>query len=242
MILFSFDLETTGLDFVKDRPIEVGAILYSTTQRKCLESQGILVETDVEITPEITKLTGITQKAVKAFGYESVDALATTLQMMNQADAVVGHNVVRFDKRMLHAWFERDGKETGFALPDKLWIDTYTDLPDTEVGKLTLMAANAGFLNMFPHSALSDCQTVLKLLEGYDLDKVVERAKSPNVVVQAKVTYDTNHLAKKEKFRWYPDRKQWWKLVKEMDVDLFVSKLDFTTVIHRENIQEYLDL
>jgi len=239
MILFAFDLETTGLDFVKDRPIEVGAILYSTTQKKCLESQGFLVKTDVAITEEITKLTGITSAAVNKFGYESLDALYVVSDMLRSADAVIGHNAVRFDKKMLQAWWNREQFDN---YPEKLWIDTYTDLPDTEVGKLTLMAANAGFLNLFPHSALADCQTVLKLVESYDIEKVVERAKSPNVVVQAMVTYDTNALAKKERFRWYPEKKQWWKLCKEIDLEKFTEGLQFDVRIHRENIQEYLDL
>jgi hypothetical protein len=82
----------------------------------------------------------------------------------------------------------------------------------------------------------------LKLIEGYDIDKIVERAMSPNVVVQAKVTYDTNALAKKERFRWYPEKKQWWKLCKEIDLENFVKGLQFDVQIHRENIQEYLDL
>jgi DNA polymerase III epsilon subunit-like protein len=238
MILLSYDLETSGLDFVKDRVIEVGAILYSTTQRKCLESQGFLVKTDVAISEEITKLTGITQAAVNKFGYESSDALSTVSDMLQCADAVIGHNAVRFDKRMTQAWSEREN----ISLDNKLWIDTYTDLPGSTPGKLTLMAAEAGFLNLFPHSALSDCQTVLKLVEGYDIEKVIERAKSPNVVVQAMVTYDTNALAKKERFRWYPERKQWYKIFKEIDLESATKDFQFDVRVYRENIQEYLDL
>jgi DNA polymerase III alpha subunit (gram-positive type) len=248
MILLAFDLETTGLDFVKDRPIEVGAILYSTGQQKCLESQGFLVKTDAAISAEITKLTGITQQAVDKFGYESDDSLAAVTELMNQADAVIGHNVVRFDKRMLQAWQARHGWD-GCA-PEKLWIDTYTDLPDTEVGKLTLMAANAGFLNMFPHSALADCQTVLKLIESenpttkekYDINKIVERAKSPTIVVQAHQARHQNDLAKKAKFRWYPEKKMWWKFVKEMDLEGVVKDLQFDVSVHRENIEEFQNL
>jgi DNA polymerase III epsilon subunit-like protein len=238
MILLAFDLETTGLDFVKDRPIEVGAILYSTTQKKCLESQGFLVQTDVPISLEITKLTGITQSAVNKFGYSSGDALNTVYDLMLEADAVVGHNVVRFDKRMLQNWCQREMLKG----VDRLWIDTYTDLPDTEVGKLTLMAANAGFLNLFPHSALSDCQTVLKLVEKYDLEKVIERAKSPMVVVQAHQARGDNELAKKAKFRWYPYKKLWWKFCKEMDLESLAESVQFDISVHRENIEEFQDL
>lgn len=223
---------------MKDRPIEVGAILYSTTQQKCLESQGFLVKADVPISAEITKLTGITQKAVDKFGFDSGDSLGIVQDMIDSADAVIGHNVVRFDKRMLQAWSARH--ET--PISERLWIDTYTDLPDTEVGKLTLMAANAGFLNLFPHSALTDALTVLKLVEKYDIEKVVERAKSPMVVVQAHQARHENDLAKKAKFRWLPDKKMWWKAVKEMDLEEFGKTLQFDYSVHRENIEEFQNL
>ncbi len=248
MILLAFDLETTGLDFVKDRPIEVGAILYSTGQQKCLESQGFLVKTDVAISPEITKLTGITQAAVDKFGYPSGSSFQTVVDMAEQADAIIGHNIVRFDKRMLKAWEARENVDIpailseGAKIPNRLWIDTYTDLPDTEVGKLTLMAANAGFLNMFPHSALADCQTVLKLIEKYDIAKIVERAQSPTIVVQAHQARHENDLAKKAKFRWYPEKKMWWKFVKEMDLEAFVKSVTFDVSVHRENIEEFQNL
>ena len=242
MILLSFDLETTGLDFVKDRPIEVGAILYSTNQQKCLESQGFLIKTDVSISAEITKLTGITKAAVDKFGYDSTDAFENVYHMMEDADAVIGHNVIRFDKRMLEAWAGRESTLEDIVLPEKLWIDTYTDLPNVAPTKLSYMAADAGFVNMFPHSALADCQTVLKLVSDYDIDKVVERAKSPMVVVQAHQNHNENNLAKKAKFRWNPERKWWWKFVKEIDLEYFVKDLKFDVSVHRENIEEFRDL
>lgn len=213
MILLSADLETTGLKFERDRPIEVGAILYSTGQEKCLESSGYLVKTDVPISAEITKLTGITQSAVDKFGYDPKNALEAFLDIAENADAFIGQNIKRFDKVMFEHWARRHG----LVLPNKLWIDTRTDLPGVEGKHLGYMAADAGFLNMFPHSALADCQTVIKLLKGHDIDKVVERAQSPEIVLLAHQKREDNDLAKKRKFRWNPDYKVWWKVVKQMD-------------------------
>lgn len=218
MILLALDFETTGLDFDNDRPIEVGAILYSTGQKKCLESASYLVKTDVPITKEITGITGITQQAVDKFGFDSNVALGNLLQMVGHSDAYFGQNVKRFDKKMLEKWCEREHVE----LPSKLWIDTRTDLPGIEGKHLGYMAADAGFLNMFPHSALSDCQTCVRLLQCYypdgNVDKVVERASSPDVVLVSHQQRTENELVKKRKFRWNPDFKIWWKIVKEMDV------------------------
>jgi DNA polymerase III subunit epsilon len=238
MIIMSFDVESTGLSFVDDRVIEVGAVLFSTGLNRIIESQGFIVKSDVPVTKEITKITGITQNMVDKFGIGSSVSLEIVLEMMNQCDAVVGHNAVRFDRRMLQAWAVREDN----VIPDKLWLDTFTDLPDTFATKLSYMAADAGYVNLFPHGALTDCLTVIKLLQGYDIEKVIERAKSPAVVVQARVTFDTNHLAKKERFRWFPDRKIWFKLMKEMDVEAFAKDAAFDITVYRENIQEFLDL
>ncbi len=223
MILLAFDLETTGLDSAKDRPIEVGAILYSTSQKKCLESQGFLVQSDVPVSAEITKITGITQAAVNKFGYDSQSALMSLRDMAEEAEAWIGQNVLRFDKKFLDCWQERDQ----LHIPEKLWIDTMYDLPGCEAKHLGYMAADHGFLNLFPHSALSDCQTVLKLFEHYSLEQVIERAKSPLIVVQSLQDRSDNDLVKKRKFRWNPERKIWWRLIKEIDRSVFVSECLF---------------
>lgn len=236
MLLFAFDVETSGLDVVNARVLEVGGILWSTGQQKCLESVGFLVQTDAVISQEITDLTGITKSAVDKFGYQSEDALDSVLDLMAQADAVVGHNVNRFDKRVLTTWAKLHGRQ----VPDKLWIDTTTDIPGVELGKLTYVAADHQFLNLFPHSALSDCQTVIKLISMYDIDSIVARAKQPNVILKAHVTFDTNKLAKKRKYRWYGETRLWWKLLKESDVDEEVKSAPFDVSIVKDVPEETL--
>jgi DNA polymerase III epsilon subunit-like protein len=239
LILLAFDLETTGLDFVKDRPIEVGAILYSTGQQRCLESQGFLVKTDVPISAEITDITGITKAAVDKFGFDSKESLNTVYDLMLEADAVIGHNVVRFDKRMFENWCQRDGLKN----LERLWVDTYTDLPGAKQGTLTHMAADHGILNLFPHGALTDCLTVLKLLEKYDILKVVERAQSPTIGIQAHQSRNNNEQAKKLKFRWNPELKIWYKLIKEMDLNEHAAKAPFdVSVLGKETFEQIRDL
>jgi len=230
MILLSFDVETTGTDTVNDRVIEVGAILYSTGQNKCLESAGFLVKSDKPISKEITELTGITSAAVARFGFESRDALDNIMGMVEMTDAYIGQNVLRFDKKVLLNWAEREH----FVLPEKLWIDTMYDLPGAEPKHLGYMAADHGFLNLFPHSALADCQTVLKLVSMYNIDKVVERAKSPLIVLQAHQNRSDNELAKKRKFRWNPEGKIWWKPIKEVDLEKIVAETPFDVSVIKE--------
>jgi DNA polymerase III epsilon subunit-like protein len=218
------------LDSEKDHIVEVGAILYSTGMKRQLEAASWLVKTPNTITEEITGITGLTNAAVAKFGYASEDALDSLLWMAERADYWIGQNVIRFDKRFLEAWCKRHGKE----LKEKLWIDTRTDLPNTESKHLGYMAADKGFLNLFPHSALADCQTVLKLTEFYNFDEILERAKQQSVVVRSHQKFEDNELAKKLKFRWVSTLKVWAKDCKEGDITDLQAVAPFKVTIEKD--------
>lgn len=227
MILLAFDLETSGLDVINDRPIEIGAVLYSTGQKRSLESTGHLIQSDIPISEKITQITGITQAALNKFGWPSVDSLENFLDMADDAEAFIGQNVVRFDKRFLESWCQRENR----TMPNKLWIDTMTDLPGVEGKHLGYMAADAGFLPLEKHSALADCQTVIKLLQGHEIEKVVERAQSPIIILLAHQSQTDNALAKEQKFRWNPEYRIWWKTVKQLDLAQETTGVPFNITI-----------
>jgi DNA polymerase III epsilon subunit-like protein len=240
MILLSLDFETTGLDTANDRVIEFGAVLYSTGQHKCLDNQGMLVQTDKIITQEITDITGITKSAVDKFGYDADCVFDTIMDMMNQADAVIGYNVRRFDYAVLYNWAYR--KQV--PLPNKPWIDIYADLPwRVPVGKLSHTAADHGILNLFPHSALADCQTTLAIANKYDHNMLLERAQSPVVILRSHQAQINNDQVKKApfKFRWSPSRKIWWRPVKQTDLDEFMNAVPFKVTIEKELTERELD-
>jgi DNA polymerase III epsilon subunit-like protein len=238
LILLSLDFETTGLDVVNDRVIEFGAVLYSTAQHKCLDSQGMLVKTDKEITSHITGITGIYPQAVEKFGYDPENVLPIIMEMMESADYMIGYNVRRFDYYILYHWLHR----AGLFMPPKVWIDLYADLPWTvPVGKLSHTAADHGILNLFPHSALADAQTVLALSAKYKDELLVERAKSPVVILRSLAERSANDVVKQFKFRWNPGRKWWWKPVKEQDVDEVVKTVPFGISIEKDVTFEELD-
>jgi DNA polymerase III epsilon subunit-like protein len=226
-ILLALDFETSGLNVVEDRVIEVGLILFDTTQKRCLESLGFLVRTDKIIPEEVVRLTGISQKAIEEFGREPSDAIDVILKMAAQADAFIGQNVVRFDKRVLENWCKRENKK----LIDRLWIDTRTDLLKTEGKHLGYMLCDNGWINFAPHSAIADCQSVLKLLEIEDVPKVFERAASPTIVLLSQQKREDNELAKKRKFRWSSNLRIWWKAVKELDKETEISAAPFNVSV-----------
>jgi DNA polymerase III epsilon subunit-like protein len=241
MILLSLDFETTGLDVVNDRVIEFGAVLYSTGQKKCLDNQGMLVKTDISITPQITKITGIHPAAVDRFGYEPDDVLGIIVDMMQNADAIIGYNCRRFDRRVIENWAVRAGD---IRVSGRLWIDLYQDLPwQVPTGKLGHVAADHGILNLFPHSALADAQTVLAIAEKYDPEELLHRAQSPVVILQARQNRVDNDLVKQApfKFRWNPTNKIWWKPVKEQDVTEIIQSAPFPITIEKGYAPEELD-
>lgn len=224
-ILCPLDVETTGLDKVKDRVIELGVCLYSTGQKKYLDSVGQLVQSDgVPVTAEITGITGITQAAVDKFGYDPADSLNTLIEFVSQADAVIGHNIRFFDWPVIENW----AKRLGVSLPSVLLVDTMEDIPGVEGEQLITMCAKKGFVNPEQHSALNDAQATMKLAMSYNVDEIVERAKIPTVVVQSLAPRTTNNADnKKYKFRWNPDLKIWWKAVKETDVQELANRVPF---------------
>lgn len=239
MIYCSLDFETTGLNIVSDRPIEYGGVLYSTGQKKCLDNQGFLIKTDLPLTSQITNITGITKPALDRFGYESTEVIALVLDMVASADAVIGYNCRRFDYHILSQWAKREN----LKVPEKPWIDLFYDMPwQVPTGKLSHVAADHGILNLFPHSALSDCQTVIAIAMKYDENLLLQRSQSSVVVLRSLAPRESNDLVKQMKFRWHPSEpKMWWKPVKLQDVDEVTQACPFGTTIEKNWTPEELD-
>lgn len=226
MIVLGLDLEATGLDKANDRPIEVGLALWTTKYNRSLDARGLLIKSDgVPITKEITEITGISQSMVDNFGYEPVEALDETLYFIDKAEAIVAFNGRRFDIPMCHAWAKRLGRE----FPEKLVIDPFEDMPargaDPTPGmrpqELITMCAKEG-IYYDPHEAGADVGAMLRLMSKRNFDHVLQRAKSPVVVVRSLQdnTASENAKVKKHRFRWKPaPYKIWWKAVKEIDLN-----------------------
>ena len=233
MIITAFDLETTGTDRQKDRIIEIGLALYSTGQKRILESACFLVDPEgVAVTEEITGITGLYQNAVEKFGYSEESALDSFCDFYNKADAVIGHNINRFDLPFINNAMSRMGYD---VITPKLAIDTMTDIPGVKGEKLITMCANAGFVYK-AHSAAADVAAVLSLTEYHatyfperSWEKIVERSESPLVVLLSKQpnTTASNKVARKAGFRWNGDFKIWWQAIKEMDIEKLAKTYPF---------------
>lgn len=238
MILAGFDVESTGLDKVNDRPIEIAVSLYSTKMNRAMESEAILIQADgVPVTEEITEITGITQASVDKFGYEPLDAFDRFLSFAEQAEGYATFNGNRFDLPMMRAMAKRVGR----VFPEKLHVDISTDIP-MRSQELITMCAKKGFL--YPaHEALGDVGGMLRLMSMFDFQTVLTRAQSPTIIVQSKQGRNENQKAKKQKFRWNPDEKIWWKAIKEVDLGDLVKAVnnEFSLQVRSDFTLEQLD-
>jgi DNA polymerase-3 subunit epsilon len=215
--VLALDVESTGLDPKKDQIVELGWALWDADVHELVVSGGALVH-GVEIPFAIEKITGIRPEWPGTHGIPLSALLMLMAQLSYRADALVAHNAP-FDRAFLEA--------AGFKRDNGLWIDTLTDLPhdgEPDSRKLRYLALDRGLVPVFPHRAQFDAILTAQLLGTFDFDAVLARAKSPNRIVRALVSYDDREKAKALGFRWEKlegvDRvftKQWVKRAKECD-------------------------
>lgn len=234
MKILGFDVETTGLNPDTDRVTEVGAVLFNCEEHAPVRITGYLVKSDIPVSAEITKLTGITQSMIDEDGIASRGALEGVLRQAKSASFFCAHNA-DFDRGFLQAWCKREGLE----MPGIPWIDTRTDLPSAAYARgkstsLKYLCADHGFL--YPaHRAVSDVLAMIQLTSMYDINEVIKRAQTPNISVRAVVSFSEKHLAKEVGFYWVPERKRWEMKLKETELAALKEKASFPIVRMEES-------
>jgi len=145
--------------------------------------------------PGVEKINNLSQAVCSKFGMEDERALKYVLSWYGSADVACAHNGNNFDRPLLDTWAARYGLD---SQKNKIWIDTKADIdrPIKDSTRLVYMAADHGFLNPFPHRAMFDVMTMLTILNKYELDPILELAKSPTRVVKALVPFEQKDLAK----------------------------------------------
>ena len=221
MIVVGLDIESTGLDKVKDRPIEVGMTLWTTKFNRGLENRSILVQSDgVKVTDEITEITGINQGMVDGFGLTPLEAYEEVEYFISRAQAIVAFNGRRFDVPMFQQWAKRLGK----TWVEKRVIDPFEDLPMRGQELITMCAKMGIYYDA--HEAGADVGAMLRLMAKFPFEIVLERAQSPVVVIQSQQDRSQNDRVKKHRFRWQPNLKIWWKAVKQIDLDALAKAVN----------------
>lgn len=232
--LLGIDFETTGLDHQKERITEAGIVLWDVALKRPLTTVGVFYHDDAypPLSPEIQRLTGLTDEILKEFGTAPKANLEWLERYVSahKVDYIVAHNGENFDKPFLFAELARHGV-AGTCLRSLPWIDTRTDIPfptEPDSRRLRHLALDCGFINPFEHRAVFDVLTMMKVLSHYNLDEVLAYQKIPFVTARAVVSFQDKELAKAQRYSWekvgdktFP--KCWVKRVKE---DKFQAEVD----------------
>ena len=109
--LIVFDLETTGLDFIRDRIIQISYIKVSPDGTE--ERENIFVNPEKPIPREVVELTGITDDDVK--DAPTFKTLAPQLSEKFKGCDFAGYNSNHFDIPMLAVEFLRAGIDFDFS-------------------------------------------------------------------------------------------------------------------------------
>lgn len=109
--LIVFDLETTGLDFIRDRIIQISYIKVSTDGTE--ERENLFVNPEKPIPHEVVELTGITNDDVK--DAPTFKTLAPQLSEKFKGCDFAGYNSNHFDIPMLAEEFLRAGIDFDFS-------------------------------------------------------------------------------------------------------------------------------
>lgn len=209
MFVLGLDFETTGVDPRKDDVIEVGAVVWDVDHKKPAAIYSDLIPADRPLSDEVMKVTGLTDDDLKRFGQPQDMVFKKLSNLAAKCQYIVAHNGNKFDKLFLERVLQQQPLPN-FNLP---WIDTLTDIPYPDsivTRKLSYLAAEHGFLNLFSHRAVFDVLTMMKVVSQYDFNHILKTLNSPMLKIVAQVTYDEKAKAKDMGFRWDPNQRVWY--------------------------------
>lgn len=155
-----FDLETTGLDPTVDRIIEVGA--QKIKNGVVVDQLEQLVSTDVILTDEISKLTGITRDMLA--GQPTEDHVLPRFLQFIEGTILVAHNA-EFDLSMVRAACSRLGLDLEWPCFCTLKMAREL-LPNLENRKLDTLAKHYGLTFEARHRAIGDIKVTAGVLQG----------------------------------------------------------------------------
>jgi DNA polymerase III epsilon subunit family exonuclease len=158
--LVVFDLETTGLDADVDRNIEIGAIKLRCMEP--VEQFSTLVKADLEVTEDITKITGITQDMLE--GQPPIDDVLPKFLEFIEGSILVAHNA-EFDLSMVRAACSRAGVDLEWPTFCTLKMAREL-LPDLENKKLDTIAKHYGLTFEARHRSVGDVKVTVGVLKN----------------------------------------------------------------------------
>ncbi|MCW6700835.1 type I-E CRISPR-associated endoribonuclease Cas2 [Anaerococcus sp. NML200537] len=160
------DIETTGLNPLNDRIIEIGAIKIGEE----IEEFTTFVKQEVILSQKIKNLTGISEKNINE-GVEEEIAIDSFLEFIG-GNILVGYNI-NFDLKFINEALRHQGKSKltnktydvmKYVKNDKMFLSNY---------KLENVLKEYNIEKSVPHRALEDVKIIGELI--LNLDKLVKK-------------------------------------------------------------------
>lgn len=224
-----FDVESSGLSVEEDEVLELGyAIYHIDSPAPLIMRSRFITNSKCEISKEITEITGITQDIINKCGEPAIDVYNDLLTDLKKFDIkyMIGHNAYQFDQKILKNNMSRHE----LVLPPVTIADTMTDIKYRTKSKsmrLSYLLADHGYINPFPHRALSDALSCAILVYQYDIQNLLAVAATPVIDIRADVNYDKRELAKALNYTWNGEQKIWVKRIRKYNLKEELEKASF---------------
>lgn len=174
MNIIVFDTETTGLTLHPDAPvtkqprmIEFGAVLLGAGGR-VEEEASILINPGEPLTPEITKITGLTDADLRD-APPFITVLPQLRRLFESADCVMAHNLP-FDKAIVRGELARANVTDLWWPPRELCtVGLYRSLWGRNPRLVELYAAVMGRPLAQTHRALDDVKALVEIIQKEEL-------------------------------------------------------------------------
>ena len=204
------DVETTGLDPVNDQIIELGLIEFGVSGDelpRVIRSYGSLQDPKREISPEIERLTGISNAHVKD---QAID-WAIVRSFFARAEIVIAHNA-DFDRRFIEATGELEGNSLHWGCSMR-----HVDWQSLGFKSLALnyLAADHGFVNPFAHQALFDCATTFRLIAPHLKDLIARSYEREFIVKAVGSPFESKNVLRERGYRWDAVERCWGRTISE---------------------------
>ncbi|MGX5203464.1 3'-5' exonuclease [Aliikangiella sp. IMCC44632] len=221
------DFETTGLSLSHDQVIELGLVIlkYSPSKRKIIRIEKVISEYNdpgMEISPEITEITGIKNEDVKG-KHIDIDQLSKWLESENTL--IIAHNA-QFDRPFFHKLVGRDNYKWGCSATEIAWSE-YKEYR-IESAKLEYILLKLGYFYE-GHRASIDCLAMVQMFISLpeSLADLVENINKESYYVEATgAPFSVKDDLKALSFRWNADKKVWYKNISSEERNFLLEQLD----------------